>query len=119
MEELGERVKSSLYNLLRIPPEKEGQYAGRWGRGGAEGDWTSFTVNTLGGGGGVVAVSGTGHRGLLSPPPSFSKRSEDRKKSYEGGNYPPPPHWDRREMLPNHIKFRTCNYVNSPFKRRC
>jgi hypothetical protein len=22
---------------------------------------------------------------------------------------PPPPHWDRRAILPNHIKFRTCS----------
>ncbi len=22
---------------------------------------------------------------------------------------PPPPHWDRRETLPKHIKFRTCD----------
>jgi hypothetical protein len=28
-------------------------------------------------------------------------------KTFERGNYPPLPHWDRRAILPNHIKFRT------------
>jgi hypothetical protein len=25
------------------------------------------------------------------------------------GNYPPPPHWNRRAIQPNHVKFRTCS----------
>ncbi len=45
------------------------------------------------------------------PPPSppLLYVREGRKKSFERGNYPPPPHWDRRAIQPNHIKFRTCN----------
>ncbi len=39
--------------------------------------------------------------------PNPSTRSDGRLKSYERGSYPPPPHWDRREILPNHFKFRT------------
>ncbi len=31
------------------------------------------------------------------------------KKSFERGNYPPPPHWDRRAIQPNVIKFKTCS----------
>jgi hypothetical protein len=38
----------------------------------------------------------------------FLYARECRWKSFERGNYPPPPHWDRRVIQPNHIKFRTC-----------
>ncbi len=43
------------------------------------------------------------------PPPPIIYAKEGRQKSFERGNYPPPPHWDRRAIQPNHIKFRTCS----------
>jgi hypothetical protein len=53
-----------------------------------------------------------------TPSPPSSIRIEDRKKSNERGIIQPPsPHWDRRVMQPNHIKFRTCGAL-AP-KRKC
>ncbi len=59
------------------------------------------------------------------PHSTFLYAREGRLKSFERGNYPPPPHpkarikdlivqvffphWDRRAIQPNHIKFRTCS----------
>ncbi len=41
--------------------------------------------------------------------PSPFKSSEIRSKSFERIKSPPPPHWVRRAIQPNHIKFRTCS----------
>ncbi len=43
------------------------------------------------------------------PPPTPLHVAAAEKKSFERGNYSPLPHWDSREILPSHIKFRTCS----------
>ncbi len=42
------------------------------------------------------------------PPPS-STRGKAGSNHLNEEITPPPPHWDRRAMQPNHIKFRTCS----------
>jgi hypothetical protein len=39
------------------------------------------------------------------PTPTPLPLREERQQ----GNYPPPPHWDRRAIQPNLIKFRACS----------
>ncbi len=43
------------------------------------------------------------------PPPTRSEAG--RNHFHEEIFYPPPPHWDRRAILPNHTKFRTCSVL--------
>ncbi len=54
------------------------------------------------------------------PNPSFLYAREGRYKSFEGRNYPPLPHWDRRAIQSNLIKFGDMQGsgadVNSPYK---
>ncbi len=50
-------------------------------------------------------VQTTGRR--LPPPPPLSVAKTGKK--HLNDEITPPPHWERREILPNHIKFRTCS----------
>jgi hypothetical protein len=62
------------------------------------------------GGRGQAAQGAPRHQGRLSyfnhkvptPPPLREGRQVEII-------IPPPPHWDRRAIQPNHIKFRTCS----------
>jgi hypothetical protein len=44
---------------------------------------------------------------VATPLPLHVARA--RKNHLNEEIIPPPPHWDRRAILPNHIKFRTCS----------
>jgi hypothetical protein len=39
------------------------------------------------------------------PPPLLPLCEGRQVEIFERENYPPPPHWDRRAIQPNHIKF--------------
>ncbi len=56
------------------------------------------------------------------PPPLPLREAEGRQvEIIWTRKLPPPPHWDRRAIKPNHIKFRICSALapNSPYKRKC
>jgi hypothetical protein len=52
---------------------------------------------------------GSSSQGADPPPPPPLNAREGRLKSCEQGNHPPPPHWDKRAIQTNHIKFKTCS----------
>ncbi len=49
------------------------------------------------------------HRGADSPPPPHVGTAGKNHLNEEIAPLLAPHHWDRREILPNHIKFRTCS----------
>ncbi len=57
----------------------------------------------------VAILKATSPRSQGADPPPFLYVQRGRQKSVERRNYPPSPHWDRRGIQPNHIKFRTCS----------
>ncbi len=64
-----------------------------------------------------MAFKGKRHR-LPTPAPPSTRGKAGRNHLNE--EIPPPPHWDRRAIQQNHIKFRTCCAdVNSLLKRKC
>jgi hypothetical protein len=57
---------------------------------------------------GMARTSILYHRLLTGPPhPPSPTRSEAGKNNFNEEITPPHPHWERRAILPNHIKFRT------------
>jgi hypothetical protein len=54
-----------------------------------------------------------GSQGADSLPPLHVEKTGENNLNEEISPLLPPPHWDRREIYPNHIIFRTCSALAS------